>query len=52
MGRVIQLLLDTGEIPHWTRRKRVDLGRCVSCEWHPETQGHHPYCPRQEVAAS
>lgn len=49
-ARVLDLLLDTGETAHWTRRKRVELGRCVACEWHTETQGHHPYCPRREAS--
>ena len=22
-----------------------ELGRCLSCEWHPDTQGHGPGCP-------
>lgn len=42
---VIPLLLDTGERPYWTPSRRIQLGRCVRCEWHTETQGHHPYCP-------
>ena len=45
---VISLVLDTGERPLFTRRRRVELGRCVRCEWHPETQGHHPYCPEAD----
>ncbi|MBA2768497.1 MAG: hypothetical protein H0U35_05090 [Sporichthyaceae bacterium] len=48
---VVHLLLDTGELAHWPPRKRVDLGRCLSCEWHPETQGHHPWCPRRAEEA-
>lgn len=51
-GQVVHLLLDTGEVPHWTRRKRLELGRCLSCEWHAETQGHHPNCPRAAEEAS
>ena len=48
---VISLLLDTGERPYWTRRRRVELGRCVRCEWHVATQGHHPYCPDADYCA-
>ncbi len=48
---VISLLLDTGERPYWTRRRRVELGRCVRCEWHVTTQGHHPYCPDADYCA-
>lgn len=28
-----------------TREERIQYGRCLICEWHPPTQGHHPDCP-------
>lgn len=46
-GRVGDALLDTGEWPRWSPAKRAELGRCLSCEFHPATQGHHPYCPKE-----
>ncbi len=45
-AQVLHLVLDTGEKPIWSPRRRAELGRCQSCEWHPPTQGHHPWCPR------
>jgi hypothetical protein len=49
-------ILDTGQDALWTTDQRRRLGRCESCEYHPETQGHHPDClePRRrphDVAA-
>ncbi len=38
-------ILDTGRPALWSPAKRLELGRCMSCEWHPEAQGHHPDCP-------
>ena len=46
-AQVLYLVLDTGEKPMWTPDRRRQLGRCQSCEWHPPTQGHHPWCPRE-----
>lgn len=50
-ARVIELhpLLDTGERALFTSAQRRQLGRCHRCEWHPETQGHHPWCPDNPV---
>jgi len=42
-------LLDTGQRPMWTPDQRRTLDRCLSCEQHIATQGHHDYCPQQEA---
>ena len=39
--------LPTGDLALWPEKTRAVLGRCLQCEWHPETQGHHPACPER-----
>lgn len=29
-----------------SQAERAKHRRCMWCEWHPPTQGHHPACPR------
>jgi hypothetical protein len=37
--------LVTGRLAMWPSEDRVRFGRCVLCEWHPDTQGHDAACP-------
>ena len=39
------IILDTGDVAYWTAERRRELGRCIRCEWHVETQGHADDCP-------
>jgi hypothetical protein len=44
----MKALLDTGRPALWDRLQRHRLARCLSCEYHPPTQGHDAYCPQLE----
>ena len=52
LPRRLRPLLDTGRPALWTPERRRHLGRCPSCEFRVEQQGHDRWCPADDAATA